>query len=197
MFEIEYKGANGIVITSKHTTLVVDPKISLAGLKDVAVKNAVELGTEERFLLRAEQSQLALEGPGEYEVGDFSIRGVAAQRHIDAPGSEPLATIYRVEVQGVHIAIIGNIVPKLSDEQLEQLGLYQLVAVATHWMQLALLAWCARWSQRWLSRYTTLMKPPATRCRRIRPKPLRRNSVPRLSQWRSTKSNPPSPCQRR
>ena len=31
MFEIEYKGANSIVITSKHTTLVVDPKISLAG----------------------------------------------------------------------------------------------------------------------------------------------------------------------
>ena len=48
MFEIEYKGANGIVITSKHTTLVVDPKLSLAGLKDVVVKNAVELGTEER-----------------------------------------------------------------------------------------------------------------------------------------------------
>lgn len=129
MFEIEYKGANGIVITSKHTTLVVDPKLSLAGLKDVAVKNAVELGTEERFLLRAEQSQLALEGPGEYEVGDFSIRGVAAQRHIDAPGSEPLATIYRVEVQGVHIAVIGNVAPRLSDEQLEQLGVIDILIV--------------------------------------------------------------------
>ena len=34
MFDIEYKGGNSIVIASKKTTLIIDPKLSLVGLKD-------------------------------------------------------------------------------------------------------------------------------------------------------------------
>ena len=72
---------------------------------------------------------MTLEGPGEYEVSDFSIRGMPAVRHIDADDSLPVSTIYRVEVGGVNIAILGNIAPKLSEDQLESIGVVDMVII--------------------------------------------------------------------
>lgn len=127
MFEIEYKGGNIVILTTKNTTLAVDPKSSLVGLKDVVTKGLVELGTEPRFLLNHADAKLVLEGPGEYELGDFSLRGIAAQRHIDTESDEKLATIYRIGVGEVHVALIGNIAPKLSEDQLEGLGVVDIL----------------------------------------------------------------------
>lgn len=129
MFDIEYKGGNGVVIATKKTSLVVDPKLSLVGLKDLSVKDAVELATEARFLLQDGSAKLTLEGPGEYEVGDFAIRGIAAQRHIDTEQDEKQATIYRIEVGDVRIGLLGNIAPTLSEDQLEALGVIDLLIV--------------------------------------------------------------------
>src|SRR5690606_24796511 len=98
MFDIEYKGGNGVVISTKKSTLVVDPKVSTVGLKDLSVKEAVELATESRLALNSKDARLCIEGPGEYEIGDFSIRGVRAVRHIDTSETEPVGTVYRVEV---------------------------------------------------------------------------------------------------
>ena len=129
MFEVEYKGANSVIISTKKSTLVVDPKVSVAGLKDVSTKDAVELATEARFSVTNDDARLNIEGPGEYGVGEFDIKGIAAQRHLDSE-SDPLAsTIYRVEVGEVRIAIIGNIYEKLSDNQLEELGLIDILII--------------------------------------------------------------------
>lgn len=122
MFDIEYKGGNAVVITTKKTTLIIDPKLSEVGLKDLAVKDVVELATEPRFALNSPSALLPLEGPGDYEIGDFSIHGASAVRHIDTEADEKLATIYRIEVGDVRIALLGNIAPKLSEDQLEELG---------------------------------------------------------------------------
>lgn len=129
MFEIEYKGGNGIVITTKKTTALIDPKLSLVGLKDLAVKEAVEIATEERFAVNSKDSQLVIEGPGDYELGDFSVRGVSATRHLDTESDEKIATVYRIEVGDARIALIGNIAPKLSEEQLEVLGVVDILIV--------------------------------------------------------------------
>lgn len=129
MFDIEYKGGNTVTITTKKTALVVDPKRSVFGQKDLVVKDAVELATEARFTVDGAAALLSLEGPGEYEVGDFSIRGIAATRHIDAVVDEPSATIYRIEVAGTRIALLGNIAPKLSEDQLEQLGVVDILII--------------------------------------------------------------------
>ncbi len=66
----------------------------------------VELATEERFLTGARDSRLCIEGPGEYEVGDFSIRGIGAIRHIDADSAGSSSTIYRISIGDVKIALL-------------------------------------------------------------------------------------------
>lgn len=127
MFDIEYKGGNGVVIATKKTTAVIDPKLSAVGLKDLAVKGAVEIATEPRFAINDKEAQLLIEGPGDYELGDFSIKGVAATRHIDTEADEKTATVYRIEVDDIRIALLGNIAPKLSEAQLEELGVIDLL----------------------------------------------------------------------
>ena len=129
MFEIEYKGGNGVVIAGKKATLMFDPKISLVGLKDIKTKDAVVVATETRFVSGADDARVLLDGPGEYEVADFTIRGTAATRHIDTPDQEKLATIYRVECSDVRIGVIGNIDPKLSESQYEALGVIDILII--------------------------------------------------------------------
>jgi L-ascorbate metabolism protein UlaG (beta-lactamase superfamily) len=129
VFEIEYKGANTIVISTKKSRLVSDPKLSLAGLKDIDVKNAVVVATEPRFTVVNAGELLTIEGPGEYEVGDFSIRGISAVRHIDAESSQPAATIYRIEIGEVSLALFGNISSSLSEDQLETIGVVDIAIV--------------------------------------------------------------------
>lgn len=129
MFDVEYKGGNAVVITTKKSKLVVDPKLSGLGLKDVNTKDAVVIATEESLVAGASDSSLVIDGPGEYEVGDFSIRGVAARRHIDTENDVNKATVYRVEIGDVRIAVLGNIDYRLNDDQLEEIGLVDIVIV--------------------------------------------------------------------
>lgn len=129
MFDIEYKGGNTVVFTTKKATLVTDPKQSVIGLKDLVIKDAIELATEERFALNSPLALLNIEGPGEYEISDFAIRGIPATRHIDTSADEPVATIYRVEIGDVRIAVIGNVTEKLNETQLEELGVIDILIV--------------------------------------------------------------------
>jgi L-ascorbate metabolism protein UlaG (beta-lactamase superfamily) len=129
MFDIEYKGANSIIIRTKKTTLVIDPKLSLVGLKDVVIGESVELATEKQFAINSEGAKLSVEGPGEYGFGEFDVVGVAARRHIDDDSSELLSTMYRIEVGDVRIALLGNVNEKLSEEQLEGLGVVDILII--------------------------------------------------------------------
>lgn len=129
MFELEYKGGNTVVITSKKATLVFDPKLSIVGQKDLKTKDAIVVGTEDRFIIQDPEARIVISGPGEYEAADFTIRGIAATRHIDTPEQEKLATIYRVECGDVRVGVVGNIQPKLSEEQYEALGVVDVLVL--------------------------------------------------------------------
>lgn len=129
MFEIEYKGANSVIITTKKAKLIVDPKLSVVGLKDISTKDAVEMATESRFATNNEDAILVIDSPGEYGVAGFDIHGIPTQRHLDRPDEPKLSTMYRVEIGDARVGIIGNIYEKLSDEQLEELGLLDLLII--------------------------------------------------------------------
>lgn len=129
MLEIEYKGGNTVVIATKKATIVADPKASLVGLKDVPVKGAIELLTEARFGAGTNDTVLTLEGPGEYGIAQFDIKGIAAQRHLDAETDPKVATVYRIETGDIRIALFGNIYEKLSEDQLEAIGMVDIVII--------------------------------------------------------------------
>jgi len=125
--DIEYKGANCVLITTKKSAVVTDPKLSTVGLKDIMPKNAVVIATQSDFLVGGEDAVM-VDRPGEYEVRDVSIVGSAAARMIDHDNSLQ-ATIYRTTVGDVRFAILGHIVAPLTEEQLETLGVIDVVIV--------------------------------------------------------------------
>ena len=96
MFEIESKNPDSVTIITKKTSVTFD----------------VAEGT-----ILANLSVGAIRGPGEFEVGDVTIRGIAV-----AGGR----VIYDVEVGGVHVGIIGGI-----EEGLDDLGVANVLCTSS------------------------------------------------------------------
>ena len=128
MVEIEYLGGNGLKIVESGKTIILDPKRSVVGLRDVVTKDFIEIVTEPALASSAKDTFLTIDGPGEYEVADFSVRGFAADRHTDFNG-EMSAVNYTIETQDATIGIIGNINDNLSESQLEDLGVIDILVI--------------------------------------------------------------------
>ncbi len=130
MFDIEYKGANAVIITTKKARALIDPKISIVGLKDVtSTEDDVIIATEVRFIPDNQSAKLVIDGPGEYEISDMAIKGIATKRHIDSESDRDLSTIYRLVIGDIRMIIVGNIVPTLSDDLLESIGVVDVVVL--------------------------------------------------------------------
>ena len=129
MFDIEYRGGNTIIITTKRSSLVIDANRSIFGHKDIIAKDGIELATEERLLTNSPDYRISLEGPGEYEVSDFVIRGMAARRNIDHDETSLNSCIYTIAIDNIRIAILGNIDPNLSESQIDDLGAVDILIV--------------------------------------------------------------------
>ena len=85
MFELESRNQDEIIISTKKTSI----KFNIAD-----------------SYLDANLAVGRIEGPGEFEIGDATIRGIA---------TESGKTIYDVEIGGIHTAIIGGIEEHLDD----------------------------------------------------------------------------------
>ena len=85
MFEIESKSQDEITISTKQTTIKFD-------IADGVIDANLSVGK--------------ISGPGEFEIGDATIRGIATKSG---------HTIYDVKVGNIHIGIIGGIEENLDD----------------------------------------------------------------------------------
>jgi L-ascorbate metabolism protein UlaG (beta-lactamase superfamily) len=126
--EIEFKGANCVVIKNKQATFVIDPNLSSVGLKDQIGKATAQLVTRTEFEVPTEDL-LTIKSPGDYELSNVTIVGVAAQAHTDTPDEGKRATMYRIDTGEVSIAVVGHVVAPLTEEQLEGLGLVDIAIV--------------------------------------------------------------------
>lgn len=129
MLDIEYKGGNSVVLTTKGKQLAIDPNQSMLGLKPAKYSDVVYVATEARFAVDDPGDFVQFEGPGEYEIGPFAIRGVPAQRHIDTENDEKKSTMYRIEVADIRIAVLGNVDKTVSENQLESIGVVDILIV--------------------------------------------------------------------
>lgn len=118
--ELQFYGANCVKIVTKKATLVIDDNLSDLGAKPAARAGDIALFTGMHAPLTADVA-MTIDQPGEYEVSDISIQGVAARAHVDNPGQFS-ATMYRIVVDDIRLVAIGHVYPELSDVQLEALG---------------------------------------------------------------------------
>lgn len=125
--DIQYHGGNCITLNAKGVRVVIDDTLAALGLKAVVKQGDVALFTGEHQGLQTEL-RLLVDTPGEYEVSDLSIVGVAARAHMDEPGTSK-ATIYKVMADDTTYLFVGNIYPQLNDEQLEAIGMIDVMVL--------------------------------------------------------------------
>ncbi len=125
--EVTFYGANCIKLSTKKATVVVDDNLESLGLKSVTKNGEIALYTGAHGEPDAEVNIL-IDSPGEYEVSDVSIQGVAARAHIDEPGQKS-ATMYKIIIDDIRVAVVGNVHPDLTDEQLEEIGTVDVLFV--------------------------------------------------------------------
>lgn len=122
--DLQYFGANCLRITSKKFSIVVDDNLGELGLKSITRPGDISLRT---FLEVPEhESSFSADIPGEYEISGAIIHGIAARSHMDEEGKQS-AVIYMIEAEDARVGIIGHVFPKLSEEQLEQIGMLDVV----------------------------------------------------------------------
>lgn len=96
MFEIESKKQDEITIITKKSTITFN-------IADAVIDAGLEIGK--------------ITGPGEFEIGEATIRGIA---------TESGKTIYDVEIGGVHVGIIDGI-----EEGLDDLGVSDILCTSS------------------------------------------------------------------
>lgn len=123
--DIEYRGRNCIVIKNKKATIVVDPTTT-ESVKEIKNSDVVVLLTNTKQP-DAKYAAFVIDVPGEYERHDISIKGIAAHLHTDESGRNSI--MYRVEIDGIRLAIIGHTDSPINDDDLEELGIIDVVIV--------------------------------------------------------------------
>ncbi len=125
--EIQFYGANCVKISSKKSNIVIDDDIKSLGGSAVAKPSDMQL-----FTLRPEKEvkseNLVIDAPGEYEASDITVIGVAARAHVDEE-DKLSATMYKIVADEIRIAVVGHIYPGLSEKQLEELGVIDVLIV--------------------------------------------------------------------
>lgn len=124
--ELAYFGANCLRVTTKKAQIVIDDNLQQLGLKSVTKPGDISLKTFND--IPDHEARFKVNMPGEYETAGVVIHGIAARAHMDEEGKHS-ATIYTIEADGTKVAILGHVFPELSEDQLEQIGMIDVVVV--------------------------------------------------------------------
>lgn len=126
--EIQYHGSTTVRITTKKSQAIFNPVSDVAGTKADTKKASLSLATQAGFNVSSREGLFAIDGPGEYEFEDASVKGVSAQAFQGASGDKS-TTMYRFISGDTKVLFTGNINEKLSEDQLEEIGLIDILIV--------------------------------------------------------------------
>ena len=126
--ELQFYGANCLGLAHKGTRIVIDDNLADLGAKSVVKPTDVALYTGPHSEAGKSDARLTFDSPGEYEVADVSVVGIAARSHLEAEGGLG-ATMFKLTAGEQSVLVTGHIYPELSDAQLEAIGLVDLLVV--------------------------------------------------------------------
>lgn len=124
--DLQFYGANCISFTHKGSRIVIDDNLADLGGKSVTKPDDVALFTGVHG--EAGLARLTFDSPGEYEVSDVSVIGIAARAHIDEEKTLN-ATMFKLVTGDVSVLVTGHIYPELTSDELEAIGVIDLLIV--------------------------------------------------------------------
>jgi len=125
--DMQFYGANCIVLSNKHARVVIDDNLASLGSKSVTKDGDICLFTSAHGVPGG-APKLVLDMPGEYEASNVSIFGLQARAHMDEDGKKS-AVMYKVTWGDTKVLITGHVFPKLTDAELEAIGIVDVMFV--------------------------------------------------------------------
>ncbi len=126
--DMQFYGADCVVLSGKQARVVIDDNLATLGAKDVVKDGDVCLFTSVEHPTVSAKPKLVLDMPGEYEVNNISILGVQTRGHMDEEGKKT-ATMYKITWGETRVLVVGHVFPRLSEDQLEAIGIVDVMFV--------------------------------------------------------------------
>jgi L-ascorbate metabolism protein UlaG (beta-lactamase superfamily) len=123
--EIVWLGHSSLRLQSGGVTLVTDPFDGSMGISMSNTKADIVTISHDHphhsHVAAVSGNPRVINGPGEYEIGSFYIRGVGTRRN-SAEEARKLNTLYTIRVEGLTITHLGDLNQALSARQTEDLS---------------------------------------------------------------------------
>jgi hypothetical protein len=127
--DVQFYGANCLVFNTKDLRVVVDDNLEALGAKSVAREGDLVLFTNRVAGPTPKGAKMVIDMPGEYEVSNLSITGTPARAHMDEDEKSTNATMYKLVSGDTSYLVTGHVYPSLTDDELEALGLIDVMFV--------------------------------------------------------------------
>lgn len=128
--EVTYLGHSAFRIRGKEVTVITDPFSPALGWSIGKVSaNIVTVSHESEnhsFAEGVAGNPRVVCGPGEYEIADVLIAGVATA---EQPGSGPVNTAYVLRFDDLSLCHLGDVRAMLTDKQVEEIGSIDILFV--------------------------------------------------------------------
>ena len=124
---IQYLGHASFRIKSKTSDIVIDPYDPKIGKKfpkqkEIDIVMCSHGHFDHHYLDGIESGYFLIDGPGEYDVKDVSVKGIFSY-HDKSKGSERgNNTIYVMNIEDVSLCHLGDLGDVLTDDQIEKIG---------------------------------------------------------------------------
>lgn len=127
--DVQFYGANCLVFNTKDLRVVVDDNLEALGAKSVAREGDLVIFTNRHEGPSPKGAKMVIDMPGEYEVSNISITGTPARAHMDEDEKSTNATMYKLVSGETSYLVTGHVYPSLTDDELEALGLIDVMFV--------------------------------------------------------------------
>lgn len=125
--DIQFYGANCLTFTTKQGRIVLDDNLAELGGKSPSKAGDIAIFTGAHGA-PAQTPKIIIDQPGEFDVSGVSVYGIAARSHMDE-ASQKSATMYKFIFDELRVLVTGHIYPELTDKQLEQIGMIDVMIV--------------------------------------------------------------------
>jgi L-ascorbate metabolism protein UlaG (beta-lactamase superfamily) len=124
--EITYIGHSCFKIKGKELSLVIDPYDPKIGFKLPKLEADVVLSTHDHpdhaNLSAVTGTRFTIKDPGEYEISDVFIEGLATFHDAKSGTQRGANIVYSIDIDGFTLLHLGDLGHELSDETLENIG---------------------------------------------------------------------------
>ena len=128
--EIRWLGNSTFEIRSSAGMVVVDHQGALPKPADVEDDNTIFVFSQGDHASHPAGKHQVLTGPGEYEIGGLSVRGVATPAD-DPAISRDTNTVYIVDADGMQVATLGNPGSQPSAQSVQQISKVDVLIINT------------------------------------------------------------------